>query len=188
MQDFTRYSLQLITSLALGIGTAQAADGKRLDEDLAAGGIATMQPTAGNKAHGTVHFSPAKEGGLRVRTVMRGLPPGKHGYHLHLYGDCSAPDGSAAGTHFNLKGSSKNPPKNIDRITGNLGTLIADQNGNGEHSVVIADAHLDGPKSIIGRAVIVHAKANDASKPPIGGAGARLACGAVGIANPKMMR
>jgi Cu-Zn family superoxide dismutase len=165
-----------------------AANTAMLDEDRAELAVATLEATAGNEAHGTVHFSPADEGGLRVRTIMRGLPPGKHAYHLHLYGDCSAPDGSAAGTHFNLKGSSKSPPADIDRITGNLGDLIADQNGNGEHSAVIPDAQLTGAKAIIGRSVIVHAKPNDPAQPPIGGAGGRLACGVVGIADPQMMR
>ena len=39
--------------------------------------------------------------------------------------------------------------------------------------------------SIIGRAVIVHEKADDLKTQPSGNAGARFACGVIGVANPK---
>lgn len=153
-----------------------------LEEDVAQGAVAILHATAGNKVKGTVYFRP-RDGALSIQTTATVLSPGDHGYHIHLYGDSSAPDGTSAGTHFNLEGSSLNPQEDIDRITGNLGILKADQNGNAEHSGQLAGAALTGPKSIIGRAVIVHAKANDASQPPIGAAGSRLACGVIGIAD-----
>jgi len=43
---------------------------------------------------------------------------------------------------------------------------------------------LDGPESIIGHAVIVHAKADDLKSQPSGNAGARVACGVIGVAKP----
>lgn len=159
------------------------ASGQRADEDQPQAAVAVLHATAGNKIKGTVRFTPGDDG-LRVETVATGLTPGEHGYHIHLYGDCSIADGSSAGTHFNLQGSSLNPPKDIDRITGNLGSLFADQNGNAQANNLIQHASLTGPKSIIGRAVIVHAKANDPKHPPIGAAGARQACGVIGIAQP----
>lgn len=160
-----------------------------LEEDVPEGAVAVLHATAGNEVKGNVYFQPGQpggqgeNGGLRIQTTATGLPPGDHAYHIHLYGDCSAPDGTSAGTHFNLAGSSLNPPKDIDHITGNLGILKADQNGNAEHSAQLANAALTGPKSIIGRAIIVHAKGNDQTQPPIGAAGDRLACGVIGIAD-----
>ena len=110
-------------------GNDHSADTSRLEEDVPLGAVAILQPTAGNNVQGSVHFRP-KGDGMNIKTTATGLSPGDHGYHIHLYGDCAAPDGTSAGTHFNLNGSSLNPPKDIDHITGNLGTLKADQNGN----------------------------------------------------------
>lgn len=160
------------------------AQARPLAEDVPQKAVAVLHPTEGNDAAGTVVFTPAGEGGLRVATDVSGLTPGEHGYHIHLYGDCTAADGTSAGTHFNLDGSSLNPPEDIDRITGDLGNLEAGGGGEATHETVI-DASLTGPKSIIGRAVIVHEKPNDPGEPPIGAAGSRQACGVIGIAKVK---
>lgn len=162
----------------------EAVTEQRLEEDVPQRAVAVLHPTAGNDVTGTVTFAPGEEG-LRVATRAAGLGPGKHGYHIHIYGDCSAADGTSAGTHFNLEGSSLNPPEDIGYITGNLGNLEAGEDGEAEHETVLENGELTGPKSIIGRAVIVHAKANDPEEPPIGAAGARQACGVIGIAGPK---
>lgn len=154
-----------------------------LEEDLARAGVAVLVPTKGHEAAGTVRFQPA-DGGVRIDTEMANLPEGRHAYHVHLYGDCTADDGTSAGTHFNFRGPSRNPPEDIDRITGDLGEVVADAQGNASHSAVVEHASLTGPKSIIGRSVVVHASGNDPEQPPIGAAGPRLACGVIGIAEP----
>lgn len=158
------------------------AKGNYLKEDLPERAVAKLYPTEGNDVSGTVVFT-ATDDGLQVATEAGGLTPGEHGYHLHLYGDCTVPDGTSAGPHFNLKGSSLNPPADIDRVTGDLGILQAGEDGKAMHETTI-DASLIGSKSIVGRAVIVHAKPTDYSQPPGGAAGARQACGVIGIANP----
>lgn len=155
------------------------------DDDTPQAAIAVLDGTQGNAdAHAVIHFTPDKDG-LAYTTEASGLTPGKHGYHIHLYGDCSAADGTSAGTHFNLKGSSRNPPEDIDRITGDLGNLDVDADGNAHDSGLIQNAELTGNKSIIGHGVIIHAKANDPDQPPIGAAGPRQACGVIGIAEPQ---
>ncbi|WP_353180806.1 superoxide dismutase family protein [Salinisphaera sp. T5B8] len=151
-------------------------------EDMPQAAIAVLHGTEGNDdVTATIRFTP-EDGGVAYTTEAEGLAPGKHGYHIHLYGDCSAPDGTSAGTHFNLKGSSKNPPKDIDRITGDLGDLDAGDDGNASDEGMLAGASLTGAKALIGRGVIIHAKPNDPSQPPIGAAGSRQACGVIGIA------
>jgi Cu-Zn family superoxide dismutase len=46
-----------------------------------------------------------------------------------------------------------------------------------------ADTHLalSGPASIVGRGLIVHAGEDDLSSQPTGAAGARVACGVIGL-------
>jgi len=143
--------------------------------------IAVLHPTRGQEVMGTIAFTQTPEG-LRVKAQVMHLPSGQHAYHVHLYGDCSGPEGKSAGTHFNFNGPSKEPPDNIAQITGDLGQLEADANGNASVESIIKNATLYGPYAIIGRSVVVHAKPNDPSSPPMGDAGSRLACGVIGIA------
>jgi superoxide dismutase, Cu-Zn family len=146
--------------------------------------VAVLLPTESNKVRGTVTFS-MRDGSdeLLVKSDVTGLPPGKHAYHVHQFGDCSSDDGKAAGTHFNFAGSSEQPGANIDRITGDLGDLEAGKDGKATASTTIARAKLQGMYSILGRSVIIHEKGNDPKSPPMGAAGGRLACGVIGVAD-----
>ena len=64
-------------------------------------GEAVLNPTAGNQVAGKVLLSSAGPGKVRVVAEVTGLTPGAHGFHIHEKGDCSAPDGSSAGGHYN---------------------------------------------------------------------------------------
>src|SRR5438067_13017177 len=63
-------------------------------------GISVLHPTAGNKVSGTVTFTPVADG-VQVHAEIAGLTSGKHGFHVHEFGDCSAADASSAGAHVN---------------------------------------------------------------------------------------
>lgn len=146
--------------------------------------VAVIQPTKGNEVTGTIWFEKAGEG-VSVKAEVAGLPPGKHAYHVHLYGDCTGPDGKSAGPHFHFTGPSQNPPADIKIITGDLGELEAGKDGKATAEATIDDASLQGKFSILGRAVVVHEKGNDPTQPPLGAAGGRLGCGVIGIAADK---
>ncbi|MFT7579945.1 MAG: Cu-Zn family superoxide dismutase [Myxococcota bacterium] len=143
--------------------------------------VAVLQPTQGSAVQATVRFVDNGDGSLAVTTEASGLPAGKHAYHIHVWGDCSGPKGKTAGTHFHFHGSALNPGKDIQIITGDLGELVADADGNASHETVITGAALQGPYAVLGRAIIIHEKGNDHSQPPIGAAGGRIACGVIGI-------
>jgi len=49
-------------------------------------GISVLHPTAGNKVTGTVTFTPVASG-VQVHAEIAGLTPGKHGFHIHEFGD-----------------------------------------------------------------------------------------------------
>ena len=143
--------------------------------------IAVLHPTNGSEAHGVVTFT-ASEGGVHVSATVSGLTPGKHGFHIHQYGDCSSSDGKSAGGHFNPENKQHGAPDAEIRHIGDLGNITADDSANG--SLDYVDSHLtfDGANSIIGRGVIVHAGNDDLTSQPTGAAGARVACGTIGVA------
>ncbi len=145
--------------------------------------IAALHPTEGNKVHGLVTFT---RDGDKVKVVadFEGLAPGKHGFHIHEWGDCSSKDGAAAGGHYNPASKPHGAPDSAQRHVGDLGNIDVGQDGKAhiEHSDSVLK--LDGPASIVGRGVIVHAKADDLKTQPTGDAGGRLACGVIGVAKP----
>lgn len=141
---------------------------------------ATVLPTKDSTVRGTVKFS---QKGERVLVAGRitGLTPGPHGFHIHEKGNCTAPDGSSAGGHFNPGTMKHGGPAGDIRHGGDLGNIVADGSGVAEFTVEVAGITLGtDAASVVGRSVIVHAKADDLRTDPSGGSGARLACGLIG--------
>lgn len=64
---------------------------------------ATLEARSGSSVSGTVDFQAVGQK-LRVEARVAGLTPGQHGFHVHVAGDCSAPDASSAKGHFNPAG------------------------------------------------------------------------------------
>lgn len=142
--------------------------------------VAELSPTMGNNVKGTVHFYETPKG-VRVVGTFSGLTPGDHGFHIHDKGDCSAPDGSTAGGHFNPSNMKHGAPGDAERHAGDFGNITADAAGNAKFNHTDNRVSFDGPSSIIGRGVIVHAKADDlkSQTPTPGNAGPRVACGSI---------
>ena len=139
---------------------------------------ATVSATEGNTVNGTVSFT-QESGEVVVRVALTGFEPGtRHGFHVHETGDCSAPDGTSAGGHFNPDGHEHGLPEAGARHAGDLGNVEADANGNVDAEMRFTDLQLDGDHGIGGRAVILHADADDGGQ-PTGNAGARVACGVI---------
>ena len=165
----------LFSGLAAGCGDATFQPAPQADA------VAVLVPTAGSTTAGTVIFARAGQG-LRVMAQISNLSPGPHGFHIHEFGDCRAADAASAGDHFNPGKTQHGAPDAEIRHAGDLGNIVADESGVAEMDVVIAGLQLEGPDMIIGRSVIVHANADDLQTQPTGGAGARLACGVIGVA------
>lgn len=154
--------------------------GEALDSDRITKAVCVLHPTGGNDVTGTVTFSQSGAGVVVVAEV-EGLTPGKHGFHIHQYGDCSSLDATSAGGHFNPDEKQHGAPAAEMRHVGDLGNLEADQNGRATYEQVDSSISLNGDHSIIGRAIIVHAGEDDLTSQPTGNAGARVACGVIGI-------
>lgn len=142
--------------------------------------IAVLSPTKGSSVKGTVTFEAVK-GGTKVTAHVSGLAPGRHGFHVHEYGDCSSDDATSAGGHFNPGMMPHSMPSSEKRHVGDLGNIEADKDGNANLDYIDTMISLSGPNSIVGRGVIVHEKEDDLKTQPTGAAGARLACGVVGV-------
>jgi Cu-Zn family superoxide dismutase len=181
-----------LTSLlagAAGVALAVAALAAPPEKPAAAAGapnhaVAVLQSAAGGKVSGTVHFR-RKPDGVHVQGTLSGLPEGAHGFHVHEFGDCSAPDFTSAGSHFNPTGMPHGARTDDKRHEGDLGNIEA--GAGGTVMLDYTDTHLsfEGNRSILGRGVIVHEKADDFKTQPTGNAGARLACGVIGVAKPE---
>lgn len=139
--------------------------------------VAHLAPTEGNTVTGIVSFS-SEDGGVRVVVELENLSPGDHGFHVHQNGDCSAPNGTSAGGHFNPESQDHGARTADVRHVGDLDNVTADADGTARAEFVDSQIALSGEHSIVGRAVIVHAAPDDYSQ-PTGNAGARVACGVI---------
>ncbi len=127
---------------------------------------------------GAVTFT-VVENGLRVVADIGGLTPGKHGFHVHEHGDCSAHDGSSAGGHFNPHNTKHGGPDSEERHAGDLGNLEANEFGFAHYDRVFPDLYLNGEYSIIGKSIVVHAGEDDLVSDPSGNSGKRIGCGTI---------
>lgn len=174
-----RHLLRTIVGVALLCAGASAVPARDSGpDDARPAAIARLGPTAGHRASGTVRFF-AQEEGIRVLAEFTGLTPGDHGMHIHENGDCSAPDASSAGDHFNPKHAKHGDRAASERHAGDLGNITARDDGTAHLEYVDTHLSLSGPDSIIGRSVIVHAGPDDLTSQPSGNSGARVACGII---------
>ncbi len=142
---------------------------------------ATLKDAQGKEV-GTATFKPAK-GGVRIAVSVAGLPPGKHGFHVHAIGKCDPPDFKSAGPHFNPAGKQHGRRNPHGAHAGDLPNLTVGKNGKGKATYTAKGATLrEGPDSLLGpdgTALVVHADPDDEKTDPAGNAGARIACGVV---------
>jgi Cu-Zn family superoxide dismutase len=140
---------------------------------------ATLAPTSGQTASGTVTFMQNADGSVTVDVKLSGVPPGTHGFHVHDKGDCGD-NGNAAGGHFNPTNAPHGAPGDASRHAGDFGNVEADASGNVNESRTLHGITVEsGATSVVGHAVILHANPDDLKTQPTGNAGGRIACGVV---------
>jgi Cu-Zn family superoxide dismutase len=142
------------------------------------GAAATLEARSGSKVSGVVSFR-ASGDKLLVSGSFSGLTPNaEHGFHVHEKGDCSAPDASSAGGHFNPTGT-PHGPAGAAHHAGDLPNIRADAAGNASYQVAIEGVDIAGPLGIVGRSVVVHRDRDDYTSQPAGNSGPRIACGVI---------
>lgn len=143
----------------------------------AAGG--TPQPNPQSPVQGSLQFSEVR-GIVSVSGTITGLKPNApHAFHVHEKGDCSKPDFTSAGSHFNPTGQPHGAHGSGKHHLGDMPPLMADASGKATVSFNSESLALRGPNTIIGKAVIVHRDPDDVTAQPVGNAGPRLACGVI---------
>ncbi len=140
---------------------------------------ATLMPTTGSTAQGTVRFVQLAGGAVEVSVDLTGVPPGVHGFHVHDKGDCGD-NGNAAGGHFNPMGTGHGAPQGDPHHAGDFGNVTADASGTVRETFTTRSVTVEaGASSAVGHAVILHANPDDLTTQPTGNAGGRIACGVV---------
>ena len=135
---------------------------------------------------GTATLTEAPSGVL-MRIELKGLTPGWHGMHFHEKGDCTDAKFMNSGGHVQMAGM-KMPhgllnPQGPD--FGDLPNLFVQADGTAKAEVFSTRVSLkggEGRSTLLdadGSALVIHANADDQSSQPIGGAGARVACGVI---------
>jgi Cu-Zn family superoxide dismutase len=166
-------------ALAGALGTAILTAACASMSDAGPKAVATLEPTRGNVAAGTVSF---QQLGAQTQVSGRvsGLKPGQeHGFHVHEKGDCSSGDGMSTGGHFNPTGK-PHGPQHAEHHAGDLPSLKADANGVASFSFRVEGLAIgSGATDIVGRGLIVHADPDDFKTQPTGNSGARIACAVI---------
>lgn len=156
-------------------------DGHHADEHQVDHAVCVLQPVGDSGVSGTILFD--REGdALRVTGTVKGLSPGKHGFHIHEFGDLrDMQKGLSTGGHFNPTGSAHGHREGDERHAGDFGNIEANAEGVAKIDFTDKVASINGEHSIIGHGVVVHAD-EDKFTQPTGDAGGRVAIGVVGIA------
>lgn len=141
--------------------------------------VAVLASTSGSDVKGVIMLK-QEDGYVHLTGKVINLEPGEHGFHIHEFGDLTKADGTAAGGHFNPDGHEHGAP-GAESHVGDLGNITADDSG-----VAKIDIKAKGLKLhiVLGRSIVVHAKADDLKSQPSGDAGPRVGVGVIGIAKP----
>jgi superoxide dismutase, Cu-Zn family len=166
----------LATAMAVGCAGTAYADNVTINA-ISASGV--------GKVIGTIGISDASEG-LVIMPDLTELPPGDHGFHIHVNPDCGPGAGAdgqpaaglAAGGHFDPATTGKHLGPHGHGHKGDLPAMRVDSGGNAMTAVIAPNLKLADVK---GRAIMIHAGGDNYSDQPapLGGGGARIACGVV---------
>jgi Cu-Zn family superoxide dismutase len=140
----------------------------------------TLEPRSGSNVRGDLTFTQVGDV-VKVTGLVSGHSKGPKGFHIHETGDCSDPKGMSAGGHFNPGKHKHGGPYEPEKHAGDLGNISFGDDGTARINFTVGDISVsrNASNGIIGKAVIVHAAADDLKTDPTGNAGGRVACGVI---------
>ena len=125
--------------------------------------------------------------GFEFTPDLSGLTPGEHGFHVHEYSNCDPAvdeDGKlaaalAAGGHYDPEANNQHGSAlNDEGHKGDLPVLVADVKG---HAGTPVNTVRLGMEDLVNRTLVIHVGGDNYSDTPepMGGGGARFACGLI---------
>jgi len=178
-------TLLLAAAGAIGTGMAGTAAGAAQAAGELTVPMYLATPDGKGKDVGNVVLSDSKYG-LVLTPELHGLPPGLHGFHVHQNASCDPQEqdgkkvpAGAAGGHYDPDGTKTHGTPWDDKAhRGDLPPLYVDGGGNAVQPVLAPRLTAAQAR---GHALMVHAGGdNHADHPqPLGGGGARVACGVI---------
>lgn len=123
---------------------------------------------------------------IYIDVTISGLCPGLRGLHIHEKGDLSGGCETLL-AHYNPLGKTHGGPGDINRHIGDLGNVVADNQGNVNQLLADNVVSLCGDYSVIGRGLTIHNGTDDLGRGTgdsltTGNSGGRAACGVIGWA------
>ena len=144
----------------------------------------TIEARSGSKLMGKAIFREAN-GRVSIVASVTNVTPGQHAMHIHAVGDCSGADGKTAGGHWNPDGHDHGKWGDKEHFhRGDIGNIEVGEDGKGRITLTTDLWCLgcaDEKKNIIGKSLIIHAKADDFESQPSGAAGSRIGCGVIAM-------
>jgi Cu-Zn family superoxide dismutase len=164
------------------IGVANATGNMAVNPSPYGRASCVLTSATGTTVTGQIYLESAT-GGVRVYGYVDNLVSGSsHGFHVHQYGDITNVNGAAAGPHYNPTNAIHALPPSGTRHVGDLPNLNTyDSNGRAWFDYTSDLIELEGDHSVIGRAIIIHEKADDGCTQPTGNSGARYAQCVIGV-------
>ena len=134
---------------------------------------------------GTVKITETDKG-LEFAPDLKALPPGEHGFHVHAKGSCEpaikdgkAMPAEAAGGHLDPHNTGKHEGPEGAGHTGDLPVLVVNNDGKATDAVIAP--RLKKIDEVKDKALMIHVGGDNMSDnpKPLGGGGARYACGVI---------
>ncbi len=121
---------------------------------------------------------------ITLTVEIQDATPGLHAVHIHANGDCSAPDGTSAGGHWNPTDVAHGKWGVGEFHLGDIGNSTVGEDGTGSITLTtdLWEIGTGSDIDVVGKGIIVHAGADDFTSQPSGAAGARIGCGVIVLA------
>lgn len=138
-------------------------------------GSVNIDPIGSSSVSGTMTLEQSGDS-VSIKGTLNGLKPGKHGIHIHEGRSCKA-----RGGHFTPMNAPHGGPEGDAQAhhLGDLGNVVAQDDGSAQYSGVAKGVSLTGANSIAGRVLVVHAGEDDLKSQPAGASGEQIACGVI---------
>ena len=120
---------------------------------------------------------------ITLTVEIQGASPGLHAVHIHTNGDCSSPDGTSAGGHWNPTDVAHGKWGEGEFHLGDIGNITVGEDRTGRITLTtdLWEIGTGSDVDVVGRGIIVHAGADDFTSQPSGAAGARIGCGVIAL-------